>query len=68
MLNPGPHQVVDRLEERINKHQFEYTPPRTVHEIAEERALRGAVFTGFAGVTGEDICIAERHHLVRRKT
>lgn len=36
--------------------------------MAEEQALRGAVFTGLAGVTGEDICIIERHRLVRRKT
>ncbi|KAI1795915.1 hypothetical protein LXA43DRAFT_694297 [Ganoderma leucocontextum] len=61
-------QIVDRLEERINKHRIEYTPPRTIDEMAEQQVLRGAVFSGVAGVTGEDFCIVERHRLVRRKT
>ncbi|KAL1947853.1 hypothetical protein VTO73DRAFT_13577 [Trametes versicolor] len=55
---------VDRFEEQINKRSFEREAPGEVDEIARDKQQRDSVLSGAAGVTGEDVGIAEKSRLV----
>lgn len=56
--------AVDRFEQQINKRSFEREAPGGVDEIARDKQQRDSVLSGAAGVTGEDVGIAEKSRLV----
>ncbi|OJT06130.1 hypothetical protein TRAPUB_3065 [Trametes pubescens] len=57
-------RAVDRFEEQINKRSIENDAPGGVDEIARVKQQRDSVLSGAAGVTGEDVGIAEKSRLV----
>ena len=61
--------AVDRMVDKINKHEIVYDTPKNPDEVAEELVNRGAALSGGAGVTGEDFGgVSDRQRLVRRST
>ncbi|KAI0374849.1 hypothetical protein BV20DRAFT_961045 [Pilatotrama ljubarskyi] len=57
-------RAVDRLEEQINKRHVERDAPTTVDELARDKQQRDSILSGSAGVTGEDVGVAEKSRLV----
>ncbi|KZT02360.1 uncharacterized protein LAESUDRAFT_414438 [Laetiporus sulphureus 93-53] len=57
------HSGVERLEKKIHAHAF-VDDPDTSSDAAQRRQMAAAVLSGSAGVTGEDLGIAEDKKLV----
>ncbi|TBU32458.1 hypothetical protein BD311DRAFT_794999 [Dichomitus squalens] len=62
-------EALDRMVDKINKHEVVYDAPKNSDEVAEELVNRGAALAGGAGITGEDFGgVSDRQRLVRRNT
>ncbi|KAI0780981.1 hypothetical protein BD413DRAFT_501568 [Trametes elegans] len=57
-------QALNRLEDKVNQRHIERDTPRNVDDIARDKQQRDSVLSGSAGITGEDVGVAEKSRLV----